>query len=199
LTAPPRLILASASPRRRELLARLGLPFEARAMAADETPRPGESPVDLVARLALVKARAVDAPGALVVGADTVVALDGEILGKPLDAADAARMLRALSGRAHEVWTGVAVVRDGAEPLTLETTCRTRVVFRELDAREIDDYVASGEPLDKAGAYAIQGGAARFVERCEGDYENVVGLPLAATAALLERAGLAPAGLSRRP
>lgn len=184
---PPRLVLASASPRRRELLARLGVDFEVRPVDADETPLPGEAPEPLVRRLALAKARAAARPGELALGADTVVAIENQLLGKPADEADARRMLRALSGRTHDVWTGVALFAPGKEGGTRELAHveRTRVTFRELSEAEIVDYVASGEPLDKAGAYAIQGGAAPFVERVDGDYDNVVGLPLATVRQLL--------------
>jgi septum formation protein len=176
-------VLASASPRRRELLSRLGLEFEVRAVDTDETPRPGETPEALVLRLALAKARAAARPGELALGADTVVAADGALLGKPADDEDARRMLAALSGRSHEVWTGVALVEVPAAAGTgrlreRARACRTEVVFRALSESEIDAYVASGEPRDKAGAYAIQGGAANFVARVDGDYTNVVGLPL---------------------
>ena len=192
MSSPPtRLVLASASPRRRELLARLGCAFEIRAPAVDETPKAGEKPADLVARLALDKARAVVAAGELALGADTVVALGDEVLGKPSDGEDARRMLRALSGRSHDVWTGVAVVApDGGRGFERRAVRRTEVVFRALAEQEIDDYVASGEPLDRAGAYAIQGGAARFVARYAGDFDNVVGLPLAVVRELLGEAGL---------
>ena len=187
-----RLVLASASPRRQELLARLGCEFEIRAPEIDETPRPHEKPADLVTRLALAKARAVVAAGELALGADTVVALGDEVLGKPGDGADARRMLRALSGRSHEVWTGVALVASDGDGGGFERRAigRTEVVFRALEEREIADYVASGEPLDRAGAYAIQGGAARFVARYDGDFDNVVGLPLAVVRELLDEAGL---------
>jgi septum formation protein len=190
--AAPRLVLASASPRRRELLARLGCAFEIRAPEVDETPRAGEKPAELVARLALAKARAVVGAGELALGADTVVALGDELLGKPRDAADARSMLRALSGRSHDVWTGVALVARDGDGVGCERGAlrRTEVVFRTLAESEIADYVASGEPLDRAGAYAIQGGAARFVARYEGDFDNVVGLPLAAVRELLGEAGV---------
>jgi septum formation protein len=196
LSASPRLVLASASPRRRELLSRLGLEFEVRPVESDETPRPGERPEALVLRLALAKARAAARPGELALGADTVVAADGALLGKPADDEEARCMLSALSDRSHEVWTGVALVEVPAAAGTGKLrerarACRTEVVFRVLSESEIDAYVASGEPRDKAGAYAIQGGAASFVARVEGDYTNVVGLPLPLVEELL-------AGLSRR-
>lgn len=202
-TAGPRLVLASSSPRRRELLARLGLEFEVRAADLDETPAPDETPRALVRRLALAKARTACRPGETALGADTIVALGGEPLGKPSDAADATRMLSRLSGRSHEVWTGVALVaRDGREPrgtpVERVVEGRTEVVFRMISDAEIAAYVASGEPLDRAGAYAIQGGAAPFVERIVGDYDNVVGLPLELVRTLLGEIGaLAP--VNRRP
>ena len=183
-------MLASASPRRRELLARLGVPFTLRPAGIDESPLPGEAPERLAVRLALAKARAAarDAPaGSTILGADTVVALDGELLAKPADAAEARSMLGRLSGREHEVWTGVAVVGpDDAERSGAQCT---RVRFRTLGAAEIARYAASGEPLDKAGGYAIQGGAAAFVESVDGDTDNVVGLPLGLVVELL---GLSP-------
>ena len=194
-----RLVLASGSPRRRELLARLGLDFEVRAADVDETPLPGEPARALVLRLALAKARKLCRPGELVLGADTIVALDEEPLGKPVGTSDAIRMLSRLSNRSHTVWTGVALValvapgapgaRDGSGFESAEA-CRTEVAFRALDDGEIAAYVASGEPLDRAGAYAIQGGAASFVARVEGDYDNVVGLPLRLVGALLARAAI---------
>lgn len=191
-------MLSSGSPRRRELLARLGLPFEVRSPDVIEEPRAGESPPELVSRLALEKASAAARPGVVALGADTVVVAAGAILGKPTTADEAHRMLRSLSATTHEVWTGVAAVGDARSRVEV---CRTAVRFRRLDEREIRTYVASGEPLDRAGAYAIQGGAAGFVEGLEGDYENVVGLPLALTAALLAEFGFAAgaASLSRRP
>ena len=181
------LVLASASPRRRELLGRLGIPFEQRAVDADETPRPLEEPEALVLRLALLKARSAARPGEIALGADTEVAIDGAVLGKPADDEDARRMLRALSGRAHDVWTGVALVAPSADgpARELARACRTEVRFRELNADEIAAYVASGEAADKAGAYAIQGGASRFVEAIVGELTNVVGLPLPLVSELL--------------
>jgi septum formation protein len=173
------LVLASGSPRRRALLRRLGRPFRVVVPDVDERALPGEDPARHVRRLALAKARAVArrVPAGLVLGADTVVALDGRILGKPRDARDAVLMLSLLSGRTHEVLTGVALVAGGARRGPTAVV-RTRVTMRPLRAGEIRDYVAGGEPLDKAGAYAIQGGARRFVERVEGSRTNVVGLPL---------------------
>lgn len=178
------LILASRSPRRAELLAAAGFAFDVLAVDVDETPRAGESPRDYVERLAVEKAQAVAAlrPGEVVVGADTTVVVDGRILEKPRDAADAAAMLRALSGRAHEVLTGVAVVASGRIRTGVESTL---VWFDPLSDADIAHYVASGEPMDKAGAYGIQGWASRFIPRIEGSYANVVGLPVQLVARLL--------------
>jgi len=179
VTRRTRLVLASASPRRRELLAELGEPFEIRPADADERPLPGEKPEAMVIRLALAKARAAAGEGEVALGADTVVALGDEIFGKPASADEASAMLGRLSGRVHDVWTGVALVERERERHR-ERACaeRSRVAFRALDAEEIAAYVASGEPLDRAGAYAIQGGAAGFVESLEGSWSNVVGLPV---------------------
>jgi septum formation protein len=168
-----RLILASQSPRRSELLRNAGIQVEVRPADVDETPEAGETPERYVRRLARDKVRVV--PGELVLGADTVVVVNGEILGKPRDFDDASRMLRLLSGREHQVITGICL--KGRETIIDHET--TRVWFAELTLREIRDYVASGEPMDKAGAYAIQGLASKFVERIEGSYSNVVGLPVA--------------------
>lgn len=178
MSPTPPVVLASASPRRQELLTAAGYSFTVHTADVDETPRPGEAPDHYVARLAEAKARAVLArrPEALVLGADTTVVVDGDILAKPADAADAARMLRRLQGRAHEVLTGVALVSAGWSRVDVAAT---RVWFAPMTAAEIDAYVASGEPMDKAGAYAIQGRAARYVTRIEGSYSNVVGLPVA--------------------
>ena len=177
---PPEIILASASPRRRELLAGLGLTFRVIPSGAEERPWPGEKPASYALRNASDKARAVasrlpDPAAARILSADTIVVLGDTILEKPLDAADAARMLATLSGRAHQVITGL-VVRDGDRERGLAVI--TEVVFRPLSAAEIADYVATGEPMDKAGAYAIQGGAAPFVQETRGSYTNVVGLPV---------------------
>ena len=191
--APFRLVLASGSPRRRELLAGLGLEPQIRPMDIDESPLPEEKAERYVMRLAECKARAQYEPGELVLAADTVVAVDGDLLGKPVDAEDAARMLRSLSGRAHQVLTGVSLLkpdRDPTRPPTVTTlVVTTEVFFHSLTDREIDWYVATGEPMDKAGAYAIQGLAAIFVDRLEGNYSNVVGLPLPAVYRLLLDAG----------
>jgi septum formation protein len=183
----PRLVLASQSPRRRELLGQLGLILDVRPANADEAVRPGEPPADYVLRVARDKARAV--PGDVVLAADTAVVLGGEVLGKPTGDADARRMLRALSGTVHEVLTAV-VVRRVAIRLELDAVVSTRVRFAALSPAAIDWYVGTGEPLDKAGAYAIQGAGGAFVLGVEGSVSNVVGLPLAETAALLRRAGL---------
>ncbi|MBX5466849.1 MAG: Maf family protein [Firmicutes bacterium] len=180
------LILASASERRVQLLRRLGIPFAVEPAAADETPRAGERPYALVRRLAAVKAVTVARrhPEALVLAADTVVALGDDILGKPEDVEAARAMLRRLSGRRHQVYTGVAVYQEvrGRGFVRVEVA---EVGFRPLADEEIADYVATGEPLDKAGAYAIQGGAGRFVEAFAGNLEAVIGLPLDAVRALL--------------
>lgn len=185
----PRLVLASQSPRRRELLAGLGIEIEVRPANADEAVLPGESAPDYVLRVAREKARAV--PGAIVLGADTAVVLRGEVLGKPSDPADARRMLRSLSGSVHEVLTGVCVRRNEPAPPREESeVVATSVRFAPMSDSELDWYVATGEPLDKAGAYAIQGAGGTFVLGVEGSVSNVIGLPLAETAALLRRAGL---------
>lgn len=194
-----RLILASASPRRKELLAQAGYTFEVRAAQIDEAVRPGEDPIAYVVRLAREKAQAVfrdavnsgqfsvvsEKCGLVVLGADTTVNLDGHILGKPEDAADAARMLRMLSGRTHRVMTGVAVVTEHRVEVAAEVT---GVRLLTLSDAEIEEYVATGEPMDKAGAYGIQGMVAKWIPRVEGDYFNVVGLPLALVNIMLEAA-----------
>jgi septum formation protein len=175
------IVLASASPRRRELLASAGWPFCVQPAAIDETPLPRESPRSYVLRLARAKSRSIRParPGkdTIVVGADTTVALGASILGKPASAAEAETMLRRLAGRRHEVFTGICLrqARSGREAAGVAVT---HVWFRPLSPRQIAAYVATGEPGDKAGAYAIQGGAAAFVRRMEGSYANVVGLPL---------------------
>lgn len=182
------LVLASGSPRRRDLLAGLGLRPEVRPVDIDESPRPGEHAATYVARLAREKAVERAAPGELVLAADTVVALDGQLLGKPKDRDDARRMLRQLSGRGHEVLTGVAVFDPAADRLEVEVVSTT-VFFNGLGAGEIDWYVDGGEPMDKAGAYGIQGQAAVFIDRLDGNYSNVVGLPLPTVYRLLKNAG----------
>ncbi len=182
-----RLILASASPRRRELLAQAGFSFDVHPAHIPEDPRPEEDPIAYVVRLAREKAQAVfnqiGDQDVVVLGADTTVTLDGHILGKPEDPADAVRMLRLLSGRTHRVITGVAVVTAAHTESAAEVT---GVRFLTLSDDEIAAYVATGEPMDKAGAYAIQGLAARWIPHVEGCYFNVVGLPLARVTALLE-------------
>lgn len=173
------LVLASGSPRRSEILRAVGWPFEAVVPDVDETLSADEAAEDYVRRLAREKAGRVASTRlfGLVLGADTVVVVDGSILGKPRDAADAARMLRLLSARAHEVLTGVALVR-AETGRTVSGVARTRVRFAELSDEEVERYVETGEPLDKAGAYAVQGRAAPFIESIEGEYWNVVGLPV---------------------
>jgi septum formation protein len=182
------LILASASPRRRELLAGLGLRFTVRAAGVDETPRPGEAPAAYVLRLAREKAAAVAGPNPeLVLAADTSVVVDGEILGKPEDEEDTRRMLRRLSGREHEVLTGVALLESGgSEAFHVEISC---VRMAALSEDEIAWYAATGEPRDKAGAYAVQGLGALFVETVRGNYSNVVGLPIPAVYRLFAALG----------
>ena len=179
--------LASSSPRRRELLQLLGLSFEISPADVDETWRNGEPPAAHAERLAREKAAVRPRPGAVTIGADTIVVIDGAILGKPRDAADAGAMLRRLAGREHEVFTGVAVLHGGR---AASGVTRTAVRFRELDDATITAYVATGEPLDKAGAYGIQGFGAVLVERIDGDYFMVMGLGLGLLVDLLERVGL---------
>ena len=190
--ATPRLVLASASPRRHELLRQFGLEFSTRVPEVDEQPLPGEAPQPMALRLARAKASAVLgqlAPDEVVLAADTVVCVDDTLLGKPVDGAEAVAMLQQLSGRDHTVVTAIAVGR-GSEIRTDAST--TRVWMRNLDATEIERYVASGEPMDKAGAYAIQGRGAAFVARIDGSYSGVVGLPLFETLALLAAFGIRP-------
>lgn len=176
-----KLILASASPRRAEILRSAGIAFSVLSSAVDETPMPGEAPLELVQRLALAKAELVAARAvgpAIVIAADTVVVLEGEILGKPRTSEDARQMLEKLSGRTHTVLTGVALIRlpDAERREFMETT---QVHFAAISNDEILRYLASGEPFDKAGSYAIQGLAGRYIPRIDGCYFNVVGLPLA--------------------
>ena len=173
------VVLASASPRRRELLQRAGVEFIVRVSDADEHIEPDTPPHEAVMALARQKALAVakTCPGDLVIGADTVVVYDGAILGKPADAADAARMLRMLSGKTHVVYTGVCLVCADKEETFYE---QTQVTFYPLTEQEIEAYVATGEPMDKAGAYGIQGRGCTLVQGICGDYFNVVGLPVAA-------------------
>lgn len=177
------LILASQSPRRSEILRHAGIPFVVKPANVDETVRPGEPVEDYVRRVAQQKAIAVEcAPGDVVLGADTVVVIGGEILGKPRDRADAVRMLEQIRGREHQVITGICL-RRGKE--LLYDRAVTRVWFTPLTREEIEEYVASGEPVDKAGAYAIQGLASKFIQRIEGSYTNVVGLPIELVTKLL--------------
>jgi septum formation protein len=186
----PALILASASPRRQELLREAGIAFVVHPAHINEDQHKDEPPLNYALRMAREKAQAVAQhyPQSYVLGADTIVVIDGEVLGKPHDAADAARMLRQLSGREHQVTTAVAVVRPGGE---MDTSCATtQVYFREITEDEIQQYVAGGEPMDKAGAYAIQGGASRWTNRIVGEYSNVVGLPLSRVTEMLRRSGL---------
>jgi septum formation protein len=187
----PRLVLGSASPRRAALLRELGAQFTVRVSNTVEIAAAGESAAEFARRVAREKGAAV-APisdGAWVLSADTVVVLDGVVLGKPTDAGEARRMLQRLSGREHEVLTAVALTAPDGAPAG-ELLVRTAVAFRTLSSAEIDAYVATGEPLDKAGAYGIQGGAAGFVARVEGSYTNVVGLPVDEVRDLLARCGL---------
>jgi septum formation protein len=180
-----RLVLASASPRRAELLTAAGFTFEISATAVDDTPRAGEAPDKYALRVAEAKASAASArhPEATILAADTVVVAGGQILGKPVDADDARRMLSMLSGAPHDVLTAVFVVGNWQ---TQSEVVRTRVEFVQLSQSEIDWYVATGEPDGKAGAYAIQGRAARFIERIEGSWSNVVGLPVATVYRMLK-------------
>jgi septum formation protein len=183
------LMLASASPRRQELLRNAGIPFEVQPAHIPEDPLPGEGAKECAERLAREKALAVtrQRPQDVVLGADTVVVVGGQILGKPVDAADAARMLRMLTGREHQVITGVCLVAGGQWAVGSETTL---VTMSEITEKEIADYVATGEPMDKAGAYAIQGIGSRWIPRIEGDYSNVVGLPVALVCRMLREYGL---------
>lgn len=183
----PRLILASASPRRRRLLETLGVSFSVRPVDVDETPRAGEAPRDYVHRLAEEKAAARVEAGELVLAADTSVVLDGEILGKPSDAAEARTMLGRLAGREHTVLTGVALHAAGSGHRTHVEESRVRIAA--LTPEELSWYVDTGETMDKAGSYAVQGIGALFVESVHGDYTNVVGLPLPATYRLFRAAG----------
>lgn len=189
-----RIVLASASPRRAELLRAAGFEFDVAPAHVDETVHDAESPEQYVRRVAEAKAQVIhrEHPGRMILAADTSVVLESEILGKPGDTRDAIRMLRLLSGRCHDVLTGVTVV-DGAGAAE-SRVAHTTVEFAPLTAAEIEWYVSSGEPMDKAGAYAIQGLASRFVRRIDGSYSNVVGLPVALVYEMLRRSGKAGGG-----
>jgi septum formation protein len=189
VSAGLRVILASQSPRRRELLTLIGIDHEVRPADVDEEVWPDEQPVPHCERLARTKAAALSAahPEALVIGSDTIVVIDGSILGKPTSHADAERMLARLAGRTHTVFTAIAVAHEGR---TLSAVESVSVTFRPLDAAQIAAYVATGEPMDKAGAYGIQGFGATIVERIEGDYFSVMGLPLGRLIELVRALGL---------
>ena len=193
------LVLASASPRRQELLRNAGIAFDIQPAHIPEDPLPGEQAKDCAERLAREKALAIaqKRPKDAVLGADTVVVVNDQILGKPLDQADAARMLRLLSGRTHQVITGVCLVKPVTSPQhpvaseqVIVSSESTLVTVSELADQDIAGYVASGEPMDKAGAYAIQGIASRWIPRIEGDYSNVVGLPTALVYRMLKESRL---------
>lgn len=192
----PSLVLASASPRRRELLALLGIPFRVAPADIDETPPDGFSPEKVALELALQKARTVaqSEQEALVLGADTLVVCDTEILGKPNDVADALGMLRRLNGREHTVITGVALLQvEGGKVVREQTAAvQTRVWFRQVSEEHLRRYVATGEPMDKAGAYGAQGYGSTLIERIEGCYFNVVGLPVSRVCMMLEAWGVEP-------
>jgi septum formation protein len=184
------LVLASGSPRRRDLLSGAGVPFTVHPSRVEEKATPGEDAQDFTQRAARMKAEAVagtQPPGTWILAADTTVVLDGTILGKPKNEADAAKMLRLLSGRRHRVLTAVVLAQAGGDEF-FELLCETSVWFRPLDAATIHEYLATGEPMDKAGAYGIQGRGAMLVSSIEGSYTNVVGLPLAETIQLLAEA-----------
>ena len=192
----PRLVLASGSPRRRELLAPYPIELVIRPADIDESVRPGEHPAPYVERLAWEKAQAVRSAGDVVLAADTCVVSDGEILGKPVDRADARRMLTGLADTTHQVITAVAVAHDRG---TSVDTVRTDVTMTPIAPEALAWYVATEEPHDKAGAYAIQGAGGRFVHRIDGSYSNVVGLPLATVAHLLDQAGIPLTGPTQEP
>ncbi len=188
------IVLASASPRRQEILRNAGISFTVQAADIDETPLAGEAPSALAQRLAQEKAQAVfrQRPNDVVLGADTIVVVDGQILGKPRDAEDAVRMLRLLSGCSHQVTTGVCLMgagpsEDSFEDIRSETTLVTMAAIKDED---IFSYISTGEPMDKAGAYAIQGVASRWISSIEGDYFNVVGLPVALVYRMLREHGV---------
>lgn len=181
----PRVVLASASPRRRELLRLIGIEHEVRPADIDERYLDHETPRAHAERLAREKAQAIHEDGAVTIGSDTIVVIDGDVLGKPRDRAHAHKMLKRLSGRSHVVMTGVAVRWEGRVASGLEDV---GVTFRPLTDEEIDQYIDTGEPMDKAGAYGIQGRASRWIGKIEGDYFNVVGLPVALVARMLREA-----------
>jgi len=183
------LVLASASPRRQELLRNANIPFEVQPAHINEDPLPNELAKDYAERLARQKAQAIaqQRPNVPVLGADTVVVIDNQILGKPADATDAARMLHLLSGRTHQVITAVCLAVNGHHSVASEST---QVTMSEISEQEIAAYISTGEPMDKAGAYAIQGIASRWIPRIEGDYSNVVGLPVALVYRMLQQAQL---------
>jgi septum formation protein len=183
----PRVILASASPRRRELLTLAGIAHEVWPANIDESYKPGETPREHAERLAREKAATIDAPHAVVVGSDTIVVVDGDVLGKPRDRAHAADMLRRLSGRSHLVMTGVAVRWEGR---MVSELVEVGVTFRALSEDDVQRYIDTGEPMDKAGAYGIQGFGATIVDRVDGDYFAVMGLSLARLVALFRQLGL---------
>ena len=187
MTARPRVILASQSPRRRELLALVGIVHEVQPADIDERYLPGEAPRAHAERLARGKASKIQRDGAVVIGSDTIVVVDGDVLGKPRDAAEAATMLRRLSGRTHAVITAVAVAWKGRLESAVE---EVDVTFHALSDADIERYIATGEPMDKAGAYGIQGYGATIVARVDGDYFAVMGLPLQRLVLLLETLGL---------
>ena len=178
------LILASQSPRRKELLGLFHIPFTVRVADIDEAMDPSASPYDEVARVSLLKAQAVSREeDDIVIAADTIVVCDGQVLGKPRDEADARRMLQLLSGRDHQVMTGMTVLQGSRQVVCTEVT---DIHFRQLSDREIDRYIATKEPMDKAGSYGIQGGAALFAEKLTGDYYNVMGLPVCRLSQILK-------------
>ena len=191
----PKIVLASGSPRRAEILKSVGWEFTKDVPDIDESELPGETPEAYVQRLAKIKGKTVAArhSSELVLAADTTVVIDGAIIGKPVDLMDARRMLKLLSGRRHDVLTGVAVVKNGTVQVAMQ---RTRVKFAELTDAEINFLAEMGDPLDKAGAYAVQAQAALFIERIEGDYWNVVGLPINLVYELVKKTGF-DTGLSR--
>ena len=179
------VILASQSPRRKELLGLFRIPFLIRVADIDETMDPAKNPADEVARVSRLKAEAIDRqPEDIVIAADTIVVCDSQVLGKPTDVDDACRMLESLSGRAHQVMTGMTVLKGDQ---CISCTEVTDVYFRPLTQKQIEAYVATGDPMDKAGSYGIQSGAALFVEKLAGDYYNVMGLPVCRLAQILEQ------------